>query len=198
MTAGRGIVHSERTPPSARAAGGSIHGLQLWVGLPREHEETAPAFHHHPGATLPRFEEPGVEVRVRVGEAFGMRSPVRTYAPMFYLGAEFPAGSRLRLPPEHAERGVYAADAALTIDGLRLEPQQLAVLAPGSEVEIAAAVPARAILFGGAPLDGERHLWWNFVSSSRERIDRAKADWVEKRFAMVPDDPEFIPLPTDR
>jgi redox-sensitive bicupin YhaK (pirin superfamily) len=195
MTAGRGIVHSERTPAVERAAGHGVHGIQVWVALPREAEEVEPSFHHHPGDTLPTFEHDGVALRLVVGTAFGRTAPVRTFAPIFYLGAEFPAGSTLRLPAEHAERAVYAADAPLSVGGVRVEPEQLAVLPAGGEVTISAEAPARAILFGGAPLDGDRHLWWNFVSSSRERIEQAKADWAQSRFAMVPGDPEFIPLP---
>lgn len=195
MTAGRGIAHSERTPAAERAAGHALHGIQVWVALPRDAEETDPSFHHHDAAALPRFERDGVALRLVVGAAFGQRSPVMTFSDMFYLGAEFPAGSVLRLPPEHAERAVYAADADLLIDGAPLAAGQLAVLPEGTDVEIRAADATRAILLGGARLDGERHLWWNFVSSSRERIERAKADWQAGRFGKVPGDDEFIPLP---
>jgi redox-sensitive bicupin YhaK (pirin superfamily) len=195
MTAGRGIAHSERTPAEERAAGHALHGIQVWVALPQHAEEAEPSFHHHGAATLPRIDRDGVAMRLVVGTAFGERSPVLTFSEMFYLGAEFAPGSVLRLPPEHAERGVYVADAAVTIDGVEVPPGHLAVLAPGGEAEIRAREAARVILFGGAPLDGERHLWWNFVSSSRERIERAKADWVASRFGQIPGETEFIPLP---
>jgi len=195
MTAGRGIAHSERTPAEERAAGHALHGIQVWVALPRDAEEVAPSFHHHAAATLPRIERDGVKMRLVVGTAFGERSPVLTFSDMFYLGAEFAPGSLLRLPPEHAERAVYVADAPLTIDGVEVAAGHLAVLAPGIEVEIRASEPARVILFGGAALDGDRHLWWNFVSSSRERIEQAKADWLASRFGQIPGETEFIPLP---
>ncbi len=195
MTAGRGIAHSERTPVEERAAGHALHGIQVWVALPREAEEAEPSFHHHAAATLPRIERDGVSMRLVVGTAFGERSPVLTFSEMFYLGTEFAPASVLRLPPEHAERGVYVADATITVDGIEVAPGNLAVLAPGVEVEIRAATAARVILFGGAPLDGERHVWWNFVSSSRERIEQAKADWLAARFGQIPGETEFIPLP---
>ena len=195
MTAGRGIAHSERTPEEERAAGHALHGIQVWVALPRDAEEAEPSFHHHGIATLPRIDRDGVAMRLVVGSAFGQRSPVLTFSEMFYVAAEFSAGSALRLPPEHAERAVYAADAPITIDGTEVAPGHLAVLVPGAEVEIRAIGAARVILFGGAPLDGERHLWWNFVSSSRERIEQAKADWAASRFGQIPGETEFIPLP---
>jgi hypothetical protein len=195
MTAGRGIAHSERTPVVERAAGQHVHGLQTWVALPSEAEEVTPSFHHHPAASLPQIDPNGVRLRLIAGDAFGERSPVKTFSTMFYLAAEFPAASVLILPPEHIERAVYATDAALLIDGVELAAGHLAVLPPGGKVEIRAAAAAHAVLFGGDPLDGERHVWWNFVSSSRERIERAKADWVAERFAPVPGETEFIPLP---
>jgi len=195
MTAGRGIAHSERTPAEERAAGHALHGVQVWVALPRDAEEIEPSFHHHGAAALPLIERDGVSLRLVVGTALGERSPVLAFSEMFYLGAEFSPGSSLRVPPEHAERGVYVADAPITIDGIEVAPGMLAVLAPGLEVEIRAAVAARVIVFGGAPLDGERHLWWNFVSSSRERIEQAKQDWRAARFGQVTGETEFIPLP---
>jgi redox-sensitive bicupin YhaK (pirin superfamily) len=195
MTAGRGIVHSERTPDDERAAGHSVHGIQIWVALPRDAEEIAPEFHHHPASTLPVVERDGVHVRLVVGEALNMRSPVRVFAPMFYLAAEFSAGGRFSLPAEYPERAVYALDADLNIDGTTLAAGRMAVLTPGRAVEIRAAQSARAVFFGGAPLDGERHLYWNFVSSSRERIEQAKQDWIAQHFARIPGETEFIPLP---
>jgi redox-sensitive bicupin YhaK (pirin superfamily) len=195
MTAGRGIVHSERTPVAERAAGQSMHGIQTWVALPREAEEVAPEFHHHPAATLPAWENDGVRLRLIAGDAFGRNSPVRIFSRLFYVAAEFAAGARLVLPAEHRERAVYATDAPLTIGAVELTPTRMAVLPAGIDVEIRALQPARVVLCGGDPLDGERHLWWNFVSSSRDRIERAKADWAAMRYPPVPGETEFIPLP---
>ena len=195
MTAGRGIAHSERTPDAERATGQNMHGIQIWVALPQSAEEIDPEFHHHPAATLPVIEGEGVNLRLVVGTALGHTSPVRVFAPMFYLAAEFSAGGRFVLPAEYAERAVYALDGELSVDGEMLGAGRMAVLTAGDVIEISAAAPVRAVLFGGAPLDGERHLYWNFVSSSRERIERAKQDWVAGRFGQVPGETEFIPLP---
>jgi redox-sensitive bicupin YhaK (pirin superfamily) len=195
MTAGRGIAHSERSPAAERAAGHALHGIQTWVALPREAEEVEPSFHHYGAADLPQMEIGGVTLRLITGEAMGMRSPVVTFSRMFYIAAEFTAGATLIVPPEHIERAVYAADAPLSIDGIELPKQKLAVLPAGKPVTITASMPSRALVFGGDPLDGERHLWWNFVSSSRERIEQAKADWAKRRFGTVAGETEFIPLP---
>ncbi|MEP6484221.1 MAG: pirin family protein [Rudaea sp.] len=196
MTAGRGIAHSERSPAAERAAGHALHGIQTWVALPQVSEEVEPSFHHHPSSTLPEMDMNGVRLRLIAGVAFGMRSPVTTFSNMFYLAAEFSPGSELNLPPEHAERAVYAADAALMIGDVELPTQKMAVLPTGTDVVIRATDSAHVLIFGGDALDGERHLWWNFVSSSRERIERAKADWAQSRFPRVVDETEFIPLPT--
>jgi len=195
MTAGRGIVHSERTPDAERAAGQHMHGIQIWVALPRDFEETEPSFHHHAAADLPQFEIGGVRLRLIVGDAFVRHSPVRTFSPMFYLAADFAANTRFELPAEHEERAVYATDAVLDVCGVSVNPGQIALLPAGNPFEIGTGSATRALILGGAPLDGERHLWWNFVSSSPERIERAKADWVEGRFGRVRGDDEFIPLP---
>jgi redox-sensitive bicupin YhaK (pirin superfamily) len=195
MTAGRGIVHSERTPQAERARGHRMHGIQTWVALPQAHEEAEPEFLHYAAATLPEDERGGVRLRVVAGQAFGLQSPVRVYAPTLYVDARFAAGSSLVLPPEHAERGVHAVEGEVRVGGLAVPAGQMLVLPPGGDVEIAAEGAARALLFGGAPLDGERFLWWNFVASSRERIERAKADWLAQRFGHVPGETEFIPLP---
>src|SRR4051794_28528517 len=194
MTAGRGIVHSERTPGMERAAGHGLHGIQTWVALPLDSEEVEPSFHHHAADQLPEFKLDGVNLRLIAGQALGQRSPVTTYTRMFYLAAEFPAGSDFLLPPEHIERAVYAVDAPLVVDGLDVQPGQLAVMPAGEPVKIAAPRGARAMLCGGDPLDGERHVWWNFVSSSRERIEAAKARWRAQQYAAVPGETEFIPL----
>ena len=195
MTAGRGIVHSERTPVAERAAGQHTHGIQTWVALPKNAEETAPEFHHHAAASLPAWKRDDVGLRLVAGEAFGHRSPVHTFSRLFYVAVEFPAGGSLVVPAEHIERAVYATDAPLTVGGVELALAHMAVLPAGVDVEIRAARPARVILCGGDPLDGDRHLWWNFVSSSRDRIEKAKADWAAMRYAPIPGETEFIPLP---
>jgi redox-sensitive bicupin YhaK (pirin superfamily) len=195
MTAGRGIAHSERSPMAERAAGHALHGIQTWVALPQNAEEADPSFHHHASADLPQMQSGGVRLRLIVGEAFGKRSPVATFSRMFYVAADFTAGSALILPPEHVERAVYAPGTTLQVGEVELAPGKLAVLPRGIDVTIRAATASRALIFGGDPLDGERHLWWNFVSSSRERIEQAKRDWAESRFAPVVGETEFIPLP---
>ncbi len=198
MTAGRGIVHSERTPDAERESGQHMHGIQIWVALPRHAEETEPSFHHHAVDSLPQFDIEGVSLRLIVGDAPGYRSPVRTFSPMFYLAGEFKAGTSFALPAEYEQRAVYATDARLNVGGIEVAPGQLALLPPGNPVEISAADETRVLMLGGDPLDGERHVWWNFVSSSPERIEQAKRDWLEGRFDSVPGDDEFIPLPSDR
>ncbi len=195
MVAGRGIVHSERTRDELRRSGSALHGIQSWLALPQTHEETAPDFRHHPAASLPEIERPGARMRLIAGAAFGAVSPVQTFAPMFYLDVVLDDEAVLPLPGEYEERAVYVAIGMVVLDGERYEAGSMLVLKPGSQPRIIAQGPARLMLLGGAPLDGERHLWWNFVSSSKERIEQAKADWRAGRFAMVPGDPEFIPLP---
>ena len=195
MTAGRGIVHSERTPGHLRAAGGRVHGIQTWVALPRGHEEAAPAFAHHAAGTLPVVELPGVTVRVVAGTAFGARSPVDVFSRTLYAAADLAPGASLVVQPEHEERAVYLAEGSASVADTALEPGQMAVLPPGGDVEIRAAAVSRIMLVGGAKMDGPRFIWWNFVASSRERIERAKADWREDRFPPVPGETERIPLP---
>jgi redox-sensitive bicupin YhaK (pirin superfamily) len=195
MTAGRGIVHSERTPPEERAAGHRMHGIQTWVALPREHEETAPEFLHYPASTLPEREQDGVRLRVIAGRSFGLESPVRVYAPTLYADVHLAGGASLRVPGEHEERAIYVLDGDVRVDGEPLAPQRMLVLAAGADIEVAATSAAHVVLCGGAPLDGERTIWWNFVSSDRARIERAKADWLAQRIGVVPGETEFIPLP---
>lgn len=196
MTAGSGITHSERTPPQARSSGQRMHGIQVWVALPRAYEEAPPAFQHHAAERLPRIRHPGAELVLIAGTAYGSASPVEVFAPMFLLEARLEAGAELVLPQEHAERGVHVIEGELDWGGLALTSAQLAVQAGPPPPSLRARQASRAILFGGAPLDGERHLWWNFVSSSLERIEQAKADWAAQRFAkVVGDEDEFIPLP---
>jgi redox-sensitive bicupin YhaK (pirin superfamily) len=195
MTAGRGIVHSERTAPDLRRAGPRMHGIQTWVALPRASELAEPAFHHHPEAALPRASAPGVELRVIAGTAFGERSPVQVFSPTLYVAAEMEAGSALELPPEHEQRGIYVVEGEISVAGSGVPPQHLAVLEHGESVEVRAATRARAMLLGGAKTDGERFIWWNFVASSRERIEEAKRLWREQRFPRIPGETEFVPLP---
>ena len=196
MTSGHGIVHSERTPPEERAQGQKLHGIQVWVALPQADAEVDPEFHHHDRDALPRISRPGVEAVLIAGSAYGERSPVKVFAPMFFLEVQLVAGAELELPQEHAERGVHVVEGAVSWDGIDIGAAQMAVQAGASTPALRAREASRLMLFGGAPLDGERHLWWNFVASTRERIEQAKADWREGRFPKVPgDDKEFIPLP---
>jgi redox-sensitive bicupin YhaK (pirin superfamily) len=196
MTAGRGIAHSERTGPELRQSGARLDGLQLWVALPLEHEETGPEFHHHPARDLPAVEIAGTRVRVLAGSAFGEKSPVRTFSPLFYLDAAIPAGGELPLPSEHEERAAYVVSGTIECGKERAERGRMLVFAPGAAATLRAVSDARVALIGGAPIDGERHIFWNFVSSSQARIEQAKRDWREGRFPKVPgDEQEFIPLP---
>jgi len=195
MTAGRGIVHSERTGPELRAAGSRLHGVQLWVALPRAHEEAEPEFRHHPAATLPEIDVDGARVRVLVGSAYGAHSPVRSLAPLFYAEARLSADAQLTLPDALDERAAFVVDGVVRCGAERIEASRLVVFAPGSPVVLRAESAARLMLLGGAPLDGDRQLWWNFVSSSTERIEQAKREWAEGRFAPVPGETESIPLP---
>lgn len=195
MTAGRGIVHSERTPPQGRTGGGRLFGIQTWVALPKQHEETDPAFVHHAVSELPVFEESGVTVRLIAGSLFGLRSPVKTFTEMFYADALLPAGHRIALSAEHEERAIYVSDGIARIDGASFPAGQLVLLRPGSEIILEAEGNARLLLLGGEPMDGPRHIWWNLVSSSPERIRQAAEDWAAGRFDAVPGETEFIPLP---
>jgi hypothetical protein len=196
MTSGRGIVHSERTPADARGRGGRAHGLQSWVALPLADEETEPSFHHHASSSVPVKEQPGVLLRVIAGTAYGMVSPVRVFSPTLYVHVRLDPGAEWVVDDGHAERAVYAVEGEVEVGGALRSPGELVVLRPGASATLRARTAASVMLLGGAPLDGPRHVWWNFVSSSRERIERAKAEWRERRFAPVPkDDVEFIPLP---
>jgi redox-sensitive bicupin YhaK (pirin superfamily) len=198
MTAGRGIVHSERAPDEERAAGQSMHGIQTWVALPIADEDTEPSFEHHPAATLPQQEIDGVTLRVIAGSAFGATAPTRTFSPTLYVAAQFAAGGEITLDAEHQERGVYLLQGDLAIDGTPLPECQMAVLTPGVAATLESTNGAIAMLLGGAPLDGKRFIEWNFVSSSREKIDAAKLAWSEQRMGHVPGETEFIPLPPPR
>jgi redox-sensitive bicupin YhaK (pirin superfamily) len=195
MNAGRGIAHSERTAPELRKTGSPIAGIQSWVALPEAHEESAPFFKHHAAAELPLIEEGGKVVRIIAGALFGERAPVQTYSDLFYADVQLAAGAALPLDAEHEERGLYTVSGEIEIAGDLFAPNQLLVFRPGDRITIAANTPARFMLLGGAPL-GPRHMWWNFVSSRKERIDQAKEDWKAGKFGVVPgDETEFIPLP---
>ena len=196
MTAGRGVTHSERFE-RARREGGRLNGIQAWLALPREHEEVEPTFAHYDADTLPRQEGPGLAGRLVAGEAFGARSPVATHSPLFYAHWQLAPGARAEIPDEYPERAVYVAQGSLEIAHQRYTTGQMVVFSPGSPVALAALEPAILMLLGGEPL-GERFVEWNFVSSSRERIEQAKADWRAKRMKLPDlDDREFIPLPGD-
>lgn len=195
MTAGRGIVHSERTPAERRTGPSPLHGLQSWVALPREAEDTEPEFHHHGAGELPAGSGNGARWTLIAGALFGQVSPVRTFSPMGYAAVEFDAGGRLELAPEYAELAVYVVEGSVGIDGQDVPTGSLAVLASGASAGLRTTGPARCAILGGAPLDGPRHLWWNFVVSSEDRLERAKRDWQEGRFPPVPGETEFIPLP---
>jgi redox-sensitive bicupin YhaK (pirin superfamily) len=195
MTAGRGIAHSERTPDESRQGGLTMHGLQTWVALPRDQEECEPAFAHYPAASLPVTIESGVTLRVLAGQFGGQVSPVATSSPTLYVAAEFEAGATLSVPADYAERAVYLAQGTLTIDAQTLQAGEMALLPAGHRPMLHSAQGAQAMLLGGAPLDGERLIWWNFVSSRRDHIEAAKSAWRDGKFAGVPGETDFIPLP---
>jgi redox-sensitive bicupin YhaK (pirin superfamily) len=195
MSAGRGIVHSERTPPETRARAHRMHGVQTWVALPKDREMAEPSFSHQPKATLPEIVRPGVTMRLLAGAAFGERAPTPIFSPMFYLAVEMEPGASIELPPEHEQRGVYAVDREVLVAGEALPAQHCAVLAEDATVRLEATTGARVMLFGGAGMDGDRKIWWNFVASSRALIDAASERWREQRFPPIPGETEFIPLP---
>jgi redox-sensitive bicupin YhaK (pirin superfamily) len=198
MSSGRGIVHSERRPADLRDIAYVSHGLQLWVALPREHEEDEPSFVHTPATAIPDLDLGGARLRVLIGEAFGARSPVATLSPTLYLDAALPAGGSLALAPLAPELAIYAVEGELSLDGQAIPEHRMAVLRPGEQALVSAAGPARFVVVGGEPLDAPRHMWWNFVSSRKERIIQASADWEAQRMGRVAGDDEFIPLPPTR
>jgi redox-sensitive bicupin YhaK (pirin superfamily) len=194
MIAGRGITHSERFE-RARAEGGPLHGIQCWVALPDEAEETDPAFEHRSAASLPVLEDRGVAVRLIAGSGWGLEGPVRAHSPLFYAHAELAAGGRLPLPDEHAERAAYVVRGSVRVDGREHGPGHLLQFAAGAGADLEAAADTTLMLLGGSPI-GPRYIEWNFVSSSRERIEQAKADWRAGRLKLPDlDHDEFIPLP---
>ena len=199
MTAGRGIVHSERAPEDLRGTTYGIHGLQLWAALPKAFEETDPGFFHTPAAALPTWSQRGIRARVLIGKANERESPVKTFSTTLYVDVAAEPESELTLPADpDGERAVYSVDHPLLVDGSPVPSFTMAVLSRGSDATIVAPEGARYVVIGGEPLDGHRTVWWNFVSSSKERIERAKADWREQRFARIPGEHEWIPLPDRR
>jgi len=200
MTAGRGIVHSERTPATQRQAGHRLSGLQLWVGLPASHEETDPGFVHYGLDTQPVVEGEGVRAQVVAGSLFGRTSAVQTLSPLFFGDIVLQPGATVVVPAEYEERAAYLSNGRVEVDGQAYEPGQLLVFAAGVPVTVRALDAARFAILGGEPLDGPRFVWWNFVSSRKDRIEQAKQDWQRDRFSQVVpgDETEFIPLPPPR
>ena len=195
MTAGRGIVHSERTAQELRAVGSKLFGIQSWVALSAKDEETSPDFVHYDAGELPVLTDKGKTVRVIAGSILGTSSPVKTSSPMFYADVALQAGATVPLDPAYEERAIYTVSGEIEIAGDVFEPAQLLVFRPGDRITIRARTDARFMMLGGEPMDGPRHIWWNFVSSRLDRIEQAKADWKAARFDSVPGDSEFIPLP---
>ena len=195
MTAGSGIAHSERTPADARLGGIATFGIQSWVALPAALEETAPTFQHVPAAALPVVEDRGVRARVIAGSALGRTSPVQTLSEWLYADVQLDAGASAPLDPDQEERAIYLVAGEIRIAGDTFAGPRLLVFRPGDAITVTAVQPARMMFLGGAALEGPRYIWWNFVSSRRERIEAAKADWQAARFRPVPQETEFIPLP---
>lgn len=195
MIAGRGIVHSERSPERDRATDATIHGIQTWVALPEEQEDTDPWFHHYPADDIPSWQENGVSITLIAGQIGSHISPVKVFSPILYLDIVFPTAGQIRIPAEYSERAIYAIDKGITINGTPLPPHRLAILEPASPTVVTAACGGRCIVIGGEPL-GPRYKWWNFVSSRPACIEQAKADWRANRFPGVPGETDCIPLPT--
>ncbi|HKO95681.1 MAG TPA: pirin family protein [Pyrinomonadaceae bacterium] len=199
MTAGRGIAHSERTPQEMRLSGSPLFGIQSWVALPKKDEESPPSFSHYGSHQLPVIEAEGKRVHLIAGSLYGAQSPVQTLSEMFYADITLLKGARLPIPAEHEERAAYIVEGAVEVlpDRGTYSAGQMLIFSPGAEPILRASESsfARMMLLGGEPMDGARHIWWNFVSSSKERIEQAKEDWKTGRFAPVPEETEFIPLP---
>lgn len=200
MTAGSGIAHSERTPREIRSSGTELFGIQSWVALPTKDEETEPSFLHHEAADLPVIEGEGKTLRLIAGSIYGEKSPLKTFTEMFYADVLLEKGAKLQITAEYEERAIFIVEGSIEIlsDAGAFNRGQLLVLKPGQEIVLTALPPTtRLMLLGGESMDGQRHIWWNFVSSSKERIEQAKMDWKEGRFKPVPDETEFVPLPAD-
>ena len=196
MTAGRGIAHSERTPADLRRHEQPLHGMQTWVALPRNHEEAEPAFYHFAAEQLPQQRRNGAWLRVIAGRAYGEESPVQVFSDTLNVAIDLEADAEIGLDTTHVERSLYILEGEAQLDGVDIPAMHLVIPEPGARGRLRAKTPLKAMLMGGEPLDGPRHLWWNFVSSSAERIEQAKDDWRNGRFGTIPgDDQEFIPLP---
>ena len=198
MTAGKGIAHSERFEDPSALAGGNLEMIQTWVALPEKDEEAVPSFNNYKPDVLPIFTDTGVWMRLIAGEAFGLKSSVKTHSPLFYLHVVLDEGTQFGLPREHSERAIYVVKGSVTVANKTYMPGQMLVFNKGVDPTIIASEPTTLMLLGGEPL-GERFIWWNFVSSRRERIDQAKSDWKEGRIILPPsDNHEFVPLPEDK
>ena len=195
MIAGRGIVHSERTSAERRVAGDHLHGLQCWIALPAAQEERIPSFSHHGAEDFPTIAGDGKTVRVAMGALYGARSPVEILTDTVFAEVRLAAGASLPIDQDHEERAIYVVSGEIDIAGDRFGAARLIVFRPGDRLTVTAVGEAQFIVLGGATMDGPRHIWWNFVSSRRERIDEAKAQWKAGRFSAVPGESEFIPLP---
>jgi redox-sensitive bicupin YhaK (pirin superfamily) len=196
MTAGRGISHSERTPASVRSTGGGMFGIQSWIALPQDREEMVPLFEHFDAALLPEVKDNGVRARVIAGSAFGRNSPVGMVSEWFYVEVQLDVDASAPLDANHEERAIYVTEGEVEIAGDKFEAPQLLVFRPGDRITVKAIRPSRLMFLGGSALEGPRYLWWNFVSSRKERIEQAKEEWKSGKFALIPgDDKEFIPLP---
>ena len=195
MTAGRGIAHSERTPDVQRANGQKMLGLQSWIALPKDREEIAPTFQHYGAESLPSVQDTGFTARVIAGSSFGVASKVDTVSPWFYAEVSLDEGKSVPLDADHEERAIYIVDGEIEIAGDRYEGPRMLIFRPGDRITVRATRPTRMMFLGGTALEGPRYVWWNFVSSSKERIEQAKEDWKSGRFEAVPDETEFIPLP---
>ncbi len=197
MTAGRGITHSERSPAEARRSAQTMFGIQSWIALPEREEETAPSFQHFEAAVLPVVADGGLWARVVAGSAFGVTSPVKTSSEWIYAEVRLEAGATAPLDPDYEECAVYVTEGEIEIGGDSFAGPQLLVVAPGDRMTLRAKSACRLMILGGTALEGPRHIWWNFVSSRKERIEEAKQDWRSGRFAQVPGETEFIPLPQE-
>jgi redox-sensitive bicupin YhaK (pirin superfamily) len=195
MTAGRGIAHSERTLPGPRQTGQAMSGIQSWIALPAALEEVEPSFAHFDAASLPAVSDGGVSARVIAGSAFGRTSPVQMLSEWLYAEVLLEPGASAPLDPDHEERAIYVAEGEVAIAGDTFAGPRLLIFRPGDRITVRAVTRARLMFLGGTAMDGPRYLWWNFVSSRRERIEAAKEDWKTGRFAPVPGETEFIPLP---
>ncbi len=195
MTAGSGIVHSERTGQDVRKQPSNLYGIQSWLALPANQEECTPSFDHTGKIELPELEYEGMTARVIMGSLWGKTSQVKSFTDTLYLDVQLDTGGEFEVPIETEERAIYALSGKIEVNGLTYDPMQLLVLRSGDQIVVKALEPVRMMILGGEAMDGPRRIWWNFVSSSKDRIEQAKEDWREGRFGKVADDPEFIPLP---